>query len=105
MNYEQALKQVQAKKVKENYFLIEVSYDKKFILPHKAGVAFIEALSSAEQLKDPYKEPHSIIPLDRDAFTVRHFSQDEYEQYKIATLLGMSIDQVKEQRLTITGQV
>lgn len=95
MEYLEAVKSVQAHKVKENYLVIALSYSHKIVLPHKEGIAFLTSLSNAEQLKEDYNEPHRITSLDRTALTSTLMSRDEYEQYKIAALLNVSIDEVK----------
>lgn len=96
MDYAAALKKVQAHKQRENYMMISLSYDKKLILPFKEGLAFMAALNLAEQFDDPYGKAHRIVPLDRSAITTTILSGVEYEQYKIAALMGVSIELVKE---------
>jgi hypothetical protein len=102
MDYAQALKKVQTKRVKDNYLVIQFSYDAKLILPHKDGLLMMTALANAEQLNDPYNEPHRIKELDRSRITVTQMSQEEYEQYKIAALLNLSVGEVRDHQLTIT---
>lgn len=102
MEYKDALKTVQAKKPKDNFLVFQFAYDKKFVLPHKDGVALVQAMSQAEQLKDPYREQHSIGGLDRDAFTTTSMSYEEYEQYKIAALLRIPLEEVRQLQLTTT---
>jgi hypothetical protein len=99
MEYKEALKTVQAKKPKENFLVFQFAYDKKFVLPHKDGVALVLAMAQAEQLKDPYQEQHSIGGLDRDAFTTTSMSYEEYEQYKIAALLRIPLKEVRDMQL------
>ncbi len=96
MDYKEALKTVQARKIKENYLVITFGYDKKFILPHKDGITLLAALAQAEQLKDPYKEPHTISGLDRDAYSTTSLSHHEYELYKIASLMRIPIEELRE---------
>lgn len=96
MDYAEAVKKVQAKKLKENFLLIEMSYDKKLIMPYKEGVAFISSLANAEQLNDPYSKPKTITGLDREAIKSSVLSYEEYERIKIAALLNISLDEVKQ---------
>ncbi len=92
MNYKEAVKTVQAsKKTKENFMLINVSYDYKIILPHKEGVAFIAAMALAEQLENGYSQKHCIKAIDRDKMSVTFMSNEEYERFKIAALLGVPV--------------
>ena len=101
MNYEQALKKVQAKKTKENYFVFTLAYDSKLVLPHKDGIILLTALQNAEFLHDPYNGKQSIAELPRDKIQVNQMSQEEYEQFKIAALLDITVAEVKEQKLLI----
>lgn len=96
MDYKEALKQVQAtKKPKENFFLIQIGYDFKILIPHKDGIAFMTSLASAEQLNEPYKEPHRITEVEKDKIRFSTFSHEDYERYKIAALLGITHEEVK----------
>ncbi len=94
--YEKARKTVQATKRKENFLLVKLEYNKHLVLPHKAGLAFIEALGEAELLQTGYQEPHRIQGLARDTFEITHLSVEEYERYKIAALLNVSIEDLKQ---------
>jgi hypothetical protein len=100
MNYEDALKKVQAKKVKDNFMLISFGYDMKIVLPHKEGMAFITSLQNAEQLEDPYSGQHRITGLDRSRLSIHIMSHDEYERIKIAAILGINPKDIEEQMKT-----
>lgn len=102
MDYKTALKQVQAKKPKQNFMVIEISYDKKLILPYQEGIAFMAALENAEQLLDSYSKPKSIVGIDRDQIRTSILSGTEYEQIKIASLLHVSLEEVKQFELNAT---
>ena len=95
MEYLEAVKEVRTKKVKENFLVIEFSYN-KIVLPYKEGMAFLSSLSTAEKLNDDYGGMKRIIPFERTLITTTLMSGEEYEQYKIAALLNISIDEVKE---------
>jgi hypothetical protein len=95
MEYSEALKKVQAKKTKDNYLVICLGYDKKIVLPHKDGIALLAALSNAEQLFEPYQAQHSISPFERETLTSFVLSGHEYEQYKIAALLQITVAEAK----------
>ncbi len=94
-DYDEAYKKVQAIKPRDNYLVIEMSYDKKIVLPYKDGLAFMAALSYAEQLNTPYNERHSIKSLETDGIQSRIMSYQEYQRYKIAALLNIEINDVK----------
>jgi hypothetical protein len=96
MNYAEAKKTVQSSSVKEGYMLINMAYNIKVVLPHKAGVDFLQSLALAEQLHEEYQKPHFIGPVNRDTFTATILSRQEYENYKMATLLGISVSDMKD---------
>jgi len=96
MEYEEAKKKVQSIKTADNYFVIEMDYGTKAVLPYKDGLQFLAAMNNAELLKDPYKEKHSIGPWDRNKFKTSIMSRHEYEQFKIAALLRVSVEELKE---------
>lgn len=95
MNYAEAKKTVQSSSVKEGYMLINLAYNTKIVLPHKAGVVFLESLALAEQLHEEYQKPHYIGSMNRDIFTTSLLSRQEYENYKMATLLGIAVSDLK----------
>lgn len=95
MNYQEAKKTIQTNVAKEGYMLFNFSYSNKLVLPHKAGVVFLESLALAEQLHEEYQKAHYIGAVDRDFFTTTLLSRHEYEQYKLSTLLGISLDDLK----------
>lgn len=97
MDYAEAIEKLQTNKRKENYLVIVLSYDTKIVLPHKDGIALLATLDSAEQLNELYGVKPSITSLARDKVTVTQMSHEEYECFKVATLLGVTPDEVKEQ--------
>ena len=99
MDYKDAIKKVQNKKIKETYLVFKFGYDVKFVLPHKDGVAMISSLAAAEQLNDPYNAQHSIGPIERGKVEITQMSQEEYEHYKISVLLGITVSEAKEHAL------
>jgi hypothetical protein len=96
MDYAEASKKVGADKPKENLMLIEVAYDKKLLLPYKDGVAFMAAFSNAELLIEEYGTNTRIGEIDKHSVRCAVFSSKEYQRIKIAALLGMSPDEVKQ---------
>lgn len=99
MDYKEAVKKVQARKTKEPFLVFKFGYSAKLVLPHKDGVAMLSSIATAEQLNDPYNEQHSIGPIDRGSIEVTQMSQEEYEHYKIAALLKISVGEAKEHAL------
>lgn len=99
MEYKEAVKKIQARKSRDNYMIIKMGYENTVVLPHKDGMSLIASLSAAEQYNDPYGKVHSITELDRNKITITTMSSDEYDRHKIAALLGMTLDEVKEHQL------
>ena len=99
MKYQEALKKVQTIKPKDNFMVIEASYNNKIILPYKDGVVFLTALNNAETLVESYGDKTRISGFGRDAITSRIMSHEEYEQIKISNLLNISVDDVKAMAL------
>lgn len=95
MDYNEAVKKLKTQKVKENYLCIKTDYSTKIILPYKEGLAFMSALENAEQFTEKYQEPHRIVPFNKETLTVTLMSGEEYEQYKIAALLNVDIEDVR----------
>ena len=94
--YQAAVKKVQGMKAKEGYLLCKISWDTKVLLPYKAGMAFMDSLGQAERFEEEYNKPPSIQPMDRDRITLSVVSAKEYEQLRIAQLLQVTLDTVKE---------
>lgn len=99
MNYEEALKAVRANKPKENLMTIEIEYNKQLILPYKDGLALLATLERAEVLHAPYSKPPSIVGIDEaERFKSAVIPYQSYEDIKVAQLLGITLDEVKEAR-------
>lgn len=96
MDYNEAKKIVNAAKPKDNFMLFEFAYDRKFLVPYKAGIALMEGLAQAERLQNGYSDLPRIMPLVAEDIQVRAFSHAEYEKYKIAGLLGLTKDQFND---------
>lgn len=97
MKYEDAVKKVQSKKPTDNYMIIETRYNIKILLPYKDGIAFMSALVNAEEYKESYGENTKILPMNKGLLTTSLLSREDYELIKVAALLNMSVDQLKEQ--------
>ena len=96
MKYEDAVKKVQTKKSTDNYMIIETSYNTKILLPYKDGITFMSALVNAEEFKDSYGENPRILPVNKSIVSSTLLSREDYELIKIANLLNMSVDQLKD---------
>lgn len=97
LEYKEAVKKIKDNPVKENYMVISLSYNSKLVLKYKDGVALLNALSNAEQFNDEYSEDkQKIIPLVRGAITTCMLSAEDYTNYKVAQLLGITISELRE---------
>ena len=97
--YLDALKKVASTKPKENYLVIEVYYNDKIILPYKDGIAFLSTLANAESFKEDYSKAAVISSFNKDHLKTSIMSGEDYARYKIAALLNVTIDEIKEQEL------
>lgn len=97
--YEQAMKKVVSIKPKENYLVIDIYYHEKIILPYKDGIAFLATLANAESYKDEYNKPSAITSFNKDLLKTSIISGEDYINIKIANLLNVSLDEVKEYKL------
>ena len=94
--YEQAVKKVVSIKPKENYLIIDVYYQEKIILPYKDGIALLANLSNAESYKEGYQQTPTIAGFNKEHFKTSIMSGEEYINIKIANLLNVTMDEVKE---------
>ena len=95
-NYAKARKDVQARKPKSNYLLVEVAYDKKYILSYEDGIKLIAALEKAEQLSKEYGKPARIHGI-KEPIECRAFPSIEYERIKLAALLQVDPESIPEE--------
>lgn len=93
MDIKAARKTVQTEtKKKDNFMVVRLSYDVHLVLPYQDGIALMAAMANAENMEDEYsREKRRIVPLVRDKITSSPLSRKEYEDIKIAALLGISV--------------
>lgn len=91
----EAQKKVRAEKPKENYMLIPLGYDSKYIVPYKDGVAILTALANAEKYEHSYSSNTKITPIAQDDFCPTILSSTEYELIKMANLLKVSVESLR----------
>jgi hypothetical protein len=94
----EAIKQVNAKK-QANFFIVELSYNRKLVLPHDAGIAFINALKDAEMMNDDYGKEPLIGPLEKDSIRVSSLAHSHYEDIKVARLLNITVQELHDSRM------
>ena len=97
MDYQQALKQIQAtkKEAKPPYLLISFGYDRNYVFPYKEGLAFLAAMESAEQLVETYSKPSNIGELTT-SIDIKPFTQSEYMAYKLSNLLQITLQEARD---------
>ena len=95
-NYTKSRKEIQARKPKSNYLLIDITYDKKYILPYEDGIKLMVALEKAEQLSKEYGNPARIHGI-KEYIECRTFSSIEYERIKLAALLQVDPESIPEE--------
>ena len=97
MDYQQALKQIQAskKEAKPPYLLVSFGYDRNYVFSYKEGLAFLGALEDAEQLEESYSKPSNIGELS-SSIQVRPLTHTEYMSYKISNLLQISLQDARD---------
>lgn len=94
--YQKALKTVQTKKAKDSYMVIEFGYSNKVILPHKEGIILLTSLNTAEHFEEAYSGVSRIEPFDREKLKASIMSAEEYQQYKIAMLLNVPVQEIRD---------
>ena len=92
-----AIKAVRAEKKAESYVRIDKEYGTFLVLPYKQGLAFMQALEGAEIFEERYSGPPQCKPIS-DLFAMRPMSREEYEDYKVAELLGIPYADAKRIR-------
>lgn len=100
MTYEEALKKLNAKKPKDNFLIVEMEYGKRLVLPYKDGLEFLSAIARAEHMSRSYEKPVVIQPIEQSTIRVEVLSATDYERYKIAQLLGISLEELQTQAET-----
>lgn len=98
MDYQEALKKVQATKNKENFLMVSLGWDQKFVFPYKEGLAFIAAFENAYRLKEEYDAHTRLLPIERERIDFRILNRQEYEDIQIAGLLNLKLSEVRELR-------
>lgn len=94
----EAVKKVN-EKTKSNYMIVELSYNRKLVLTHDAGVALINALKDAEMMVDDYGKEPFIGPLDKDSIRVSSLAHAHYEDIKVARLLNITLQELQTSRI------
>lgn len=91
-----ALKELYSKTSRDNFMLIEFDYSKHLLLPYDEALTFLGCLKQAELYTERYNEPKRIGALPTDTFKTRILSRKEYEDIKIAAMLGVTVDELNQ---------
>lgn len=97
MNYQEALKQIQAskKEAKPPYLKVTFGYEKRYVFPYKEGLAFVASLEHAEQVYEEYSSPSNIGEINSH-IEISPMSHSEYMAYKISNLLQIPLQEARE---------
>ena len=100
--HEEALKKIYSKTPKDNFLSIKFDYAKHIVLPYDEGIKFLSCLKQAEMLHAAYSKPRTITQFDSATFETTILSRKEYEDIKVAALLGITVEELnaKEDQLT-----
>lgn len=79
---------------KENFLAIDFDYGKSVVLPYNEGLQFLSCLKNAELLTDQYSKPKTITSFESTYFKSRILSRKEYEDTKIAAMLGITVEEL-----------
>jgi hypothetical protein len=90
----QARSEIYSKTPKENFLAIDFDYGKSIVLPYNEGLQFLSCLKNAELLTDQYSKPKTITAFESNYFKTRILSRKEYEDMKIAALLGITVEEL-----------
>ena len=90
----QARSEIYSKTPKENFLAIDFDYGKSIVLPYNEGLQFLACLKNAELLTDQYSKPKTITAFESNYFKTRIVSRKEYEDMKIAALLGITVEEL-----------
>ena len=103
-DYEEALKKIYSKTPKDNFMAIKFDYAKYILLPYDEGLKFLACLKQAELLTENYSKPKAIASFDSSTFETKILSRKEYEDIKVAALLGVTVEELyaEEEQLTTT---
>lgn len=100
-DYEDALKKIYGKQQKDNFLIIEFDYSKNILLPYDDGLKFLACLKNAELLNEQYSKPKTIGSFDSSHFKTRILSRKEYEDIKVASLLGITVEELNAKVETV----
>jgi hypothetical protein len=94
MTYDEALEQT--KEQKDNLLLFTLDYT-QVLLPYDQGLVLLECLKNAEALKYAYNTEHTKIEtFDGSNAKIGLFSYKQYQDIKVAQLMGISYKELLE---------
>jgi len=76
-------------KREDNFIMIELGYDCKFIFPYKEGMAFLEAFKTAEKYDTEDFSNPVIAPLNK-GLEIKVIPPDQYKEMKVMNLLKVN---------------
>ena len=97
MEYAEASKKIKADKPPENFMTLKFS-DNALVLSHKDGVALLATLANAEMFDKNWGADRRIVSLTTSGYETSPLSRRDYEDYKLAALLNLNLDEVTTMR-------
>lgn len=94
----QARAELYNKMPKENFLAIDFDYNKSIVLPYDEGLKLVACLKNAELLDEPYSKAKTITSFQSNYFKTKILSRKEYEDIKIAALLGITVEELNSEQ-------
>jgi hypothetical protein len=98
----QARAEIYSRTPKDNFLAVEYDYNKSIILPYDEGLKFVACLKNAEVLEEQYNKPKTITAFQSNYFKTRILSRKDYEDIKIAALLGITVEELYKEEEELT---
>lgn len=96
--FNKALKKLYSKELpKENFLLIRFDYYKQLVLPYEEGIKLMSTLKNAQLMEDNYGKPKKFTSFSTTDFTTSILTREEYEYIKIAAMLNVTVEELKQQ--------
>lgn len=91
MTPKEALETVKKSKQEPGLFMVTFGWSTTYLMPHKAAMQILDALSLAEKYESDFRRP-KILPMDSDCIRISPFSREDYLKIKTASLLQIDLE-------------
>ena len=96
--YEEALKSI-SKTKEEQYFLVDITYELKLILPFKKAMELMASLEEALVYIPSYSKAPNLKPLEKE-ITFYAMSKNQINDIRVANLLNITREEAEKMRET-----